>query len=69
MGDQTSKASARMTSVIEELDRLIAELLKACKYLESEDHSGLVNLKSALRRARRLRNRILKEPEDSVNPK
>lgn len=66
MGDKIHKASARMTSGLKEMDRLIEELLKACKHLESEGHSGLVSLKCALRRARRLRNQIRKKPETKI---
>jgi hypothetical protein len=69
MDDNTFKASARMPSVLEEMDRLIDELLMACKHFESEGHSGLVNLKSALKRARRLRNQILEKQEDSIHSK
>ena len=69
MDDNTFKASARMPSVLEEMDRLIDELLMACKHFESEGHSGLVNLRSALKRARRLRNQILEKQEDSIHSK
>lgn len=69
MGDRTRKASVRMTSVLWEIDRLIGELSKACKHLESEGHSGLVDLKSALKRARRLRKIILEKPEGSIYSK
>lgn len=64
--DKIQKASARMTSGLKEMDRLIEELLKACKHFESEGHSGLVSLKCALKRARRLRNQIRKKREDTI---
>jgi len=66
MDHQILEASAKVTSVLEELDRLTDELLKAYKYLKSEGHPGLVNLKSALKRARRLRNQIRKKPKERI---
>lgn len=67
MGHKTPKASAGTTSVLAEMDRLIEELLEACNHFKSESRSGLVNLKSALKRARRLRNKISKKPEGLVS--